>query len=82
MHTFNVRQLRALSIVAPGTLALRDDSNYARLVLITTEDDRQRSGIERIEVDQSGNVVEFFTMGRLSIRTRYADLLQLAAELD
>lgn len=76
MHTLNARQLRALAIVTPGTLAIRDDSNYARMVFQTSEEDRERSGVERIEVDQHGNVTEHLTMGREPITTSYSVLVE------
>ncbi len=55
MLTLNPRQLRVLSHVAPGTLLLTNDS-MAATTFLTTEDDRARSNIWAITLDQDGNV--------------------------
>lgn len=55
MLTLNTRQLSVLAHVAPGTLLLTNDS-MAATTFLTTEDDRVRSNIWAITVDQDGNV--------------------------
>ena len=56
MHTLNVRQLRVLAHVAPGTLALAQDT-FASVLFVTAEDDRIRSNIWGIEIGRDGDVV-------------------------
>lgn len=56
MHTISTRQARALSIVAPGTVAIRDDSTPSLLRVLVSTDDRIRSGIVMLDIDAIGNV--------------------------
>ena len=79
MLTVNTKQLRALSIVAPGTLALSEDK-FLTTRWLTTVDDCARSGVWLIEVDRDGNVTEHLTLDRGTIVTSYADLIARDSE--
>ena len=85
MLTLNVRQITALSIVAPGTLALIDD-NFPAPRFGLTEHDRCRTGVWSITVDQHGNVTRHFDQavrnqtGYANETTPYQDLLRQRAE--
>jgi hypothetical protein len=79
MLTLNTRQLRALAAVAPGTLLLTNDSMQATTFL-TADDDRERSGVWAIAVDQDGNVTESLTQGRGEIVTSYPALMAAETE--
>lgn len=77
MHTINVRQARAMSIIAPGTLAIREDSSPSNLILLPATDDIIRTGCWRYDIDGHGNVTYFFVAAtkRISHRDSYLDLI-------
>jgi hypothetical protein len=56
MLTLNTRQLRALSIVAPGTLAHSGYTTGGVPFFITTQDDTARSGIWGIASYSDGSI--------------------------
>lgn len=74
MHTINPRQARALSIVAPGTVAIREDSTASLLRFIVSTDDRLRSGVALIDIDRGGNVTNHLT-NCSEVRESYLDLI-------
>lgn len=86
MHTLNVRQLRALSIVAPGTLALRDSSTFALMTFSLTVEDADRCGFWALHVNQDGDVAHHYNANRDDalagriVWTSYADLIQQDAD--
>ena len=82
MLTLNPRQLRSLAAVAPGTLLLTNDS-MTQTTFITTEEDRERTGIWAIMVNQSGDV-GLRIVGDLEVHSRkYDDVMldQIESEL-
>lgn len=79
MHTLNVRQLRSLAFVAPGTLALAQD-NFADVLFITAEDDRIRSNVWGVRVDRDGNIALLTDSGPDIFRT-YDDLMRTQREI-
>lgn len=64
MKTMTPKQLRAASLVAPGTVGIdsprrRAPSLPLSIALVPTTDDTLRTGIWRYEIDQAGNVTYF-----------------------
>lgn len=79
MLTLNPKQLRALSIVAPGTLCQSGHTIGGEPFFITTDDDAARSGIWGIVAYGNGNIGLYTkqrSTGEQPTITAYADLIE------
>jgi hypothetical protein len=59
MH-LNVRQMKALAAVAPGTLRYRENSRQPWATFALTDDDAHRCGYHTLAVNTDGSVMYIF----------------------
>jgi hypothetical protein len=63
LTTITTKQARVLSILAPGTVALRDEQLHGAVTAIVSVDDTARSGIWLLIVQANGDVRIRYTYG-------------------